>query len=110
MLQLSDPGFTSLGIMSRDSGSAEESLEVVGHGQKRRVVNLDEVVDYGDGEVHRRHPNWTPVTSRRGIEQICTHFLDAVRAGQVLSATDVLATHAPCEEIACTAESLGSAT
>lgn len=111
VVQLSGLGFTSLGIMSRDSGSAEESLEVVGEGRKRRVVNLDEVIEYGEGgEVHTRCPDWTPVTSRRGIEQICTHFLDSVREGRVLSARDALTTHALCEDIVHAAESLGSAT
>lgn len=108
VLQLSGPGFTSLGVMSRDSGSDEESLEVVGGGHKRRVVNLDEVVDYADGEVHWRRPDWTPVARQRGIEQICAYFLDSVREGQVLSARDALATHALCEEISRAAESLGS--
>lgn len=54
------------------------------------MVNLDQVVDYADGEVHSRGPDWTE--------------------GRVLSATDAPATHALCEEIACAAQSLGSVT
>lgn len=108
VLQMSGPGFTGVGIMSRDSGSTEESVEVIGAGHKRRVVNLDDVVHYSDGETHTRSPDWAPVARRRGIEQICNEFLDAVRDERVLAATDALATHARCEDIAQAAESIVS--
>ncbi|MGB9376631.1 MAG: Gfo/Idh/MocA family oxidoreductase [Mycobacteriales bacterium] len=108
VLHLSGAGFSSLGIMSRDSGSVEETLEVIGGGHKRRVVNLEAVIDHHGGQEHRPVPNWQPVAQRRGIEQICSHFLDAVRDGRVLSARDALATHALCEDIAAAAESVGS--
>jgi virulence factor len=40
-----------------------------------------------------------PVARQRGIEQVTLAFLDAVRAGKVLSARDALATHELCERI-----------
>ncbi|GIH92168.1 oxidoreductase [Planobispora siamensis] len=98
-LELSGDGFTAFGIMSRVSGAAEETLEVMGDGVKRRVVNLAEVTDYAGSETLTRRGDWTPVSRQRGIEQVCLEFLDAVRAGEVVDAGDALATHALCEDI-----------
>ncbi|MEV0995720.1 Gfo/Idh/MocA family oxidoreductase [Nonomuraea sp. NPDC050202] len=99
VLELSGDGFTAIGIMNRMSGAAEESCAVMGDGVKRRVVNLGDVVDYQGGETLARRPDWVPVASQRGIEQICLEFLSAVRDGRRLDAADALATHALCEEI-----------
>ncbi|MEV0822796.1 Gfo/Idh/MocA family protein [Nonomuraea rubra] len=99
VLELSGDGFTALGIMNRMSGAAEESCAAMGDGAKRRVVNLGDVIDYQGGETLARRPDWVPVASQRGIEQICLEFLSAVRDGRRLDAADALATHALCEEI-----------
>jgi virulence factor len=99
VLELSGDGFTAIGVMSRTSGAAEETCEVMGGGVKRRVVNLGDVVDYSGGEVLTRRGDWAPATRQRGIEQICGEFLDAVREGRIISADDALATHALCEDI-----------
>lgn len=40
-----------------------------------------------------------PVARQRGIEQCVLSFLDAVRAGKLLSARDALETHELCERI-----------
>ncbi|MEU8384657.1 Gfo/Idh/MocA family oxidoreductase [Streptosporangium sp. NPDC048865] len=98
-LELSGDGFTAFGIMSRVSGSAEETVEVMGGGSKRRVVNLADVTDHAGAETLTRRGDWTPVARQRGIEQVCLEFLDAVRSGTVLDAADALATHAICEDI-----------
>ncbi|MER7130737.1 Gfo/Idh/MocA family protein [Streptosporangium saharense] len=98
-LELSGDGFTALGIMSRVSGGAEETVEVLGGGVKRRVVNLSDVTDHAGAEILTRRGDWTPVSRQRGIERSCLEFLDAVRAGTRLDAQDALLTHALCEEI-----------
>ncbi|MBG0828966.1 Gfo/Idh/MocA family oxidoreductase [Planomonospora sp. ID67723] len=98
-LELSGDGFTAFGIMSRVSGAAEETVEVMGGGVKRRVVNLAEATDYAGAETLTRRGDWTPVSRQRGIEQVCLEFLDAVRSGTVLDAGDALVTHALCEDI-----------
>ncbi|GAA4200195.1 Gfo/Idh/MocA family oxidoreductase [Streptosporangium oxazolinicum] len=98
-LELSGDGFTAFGIMNRMSGAAEETVEVMGGGSKRRVVNLADVTDHADAEILTRRGDWTPVSRQRGIEQVCLEFLDAVRSGTVLGADDALATHALCEDI-----------
>ncbi|MET7480166.1 Gfo/Idh/MocA family oxidoreductase [Streptomyces sp. NPDC005648] len=99
VLQLAGDGFTALGVMNRLSGSAEEVLEVSGQDTKRQVVNLAEIIDHKGQPTVRRRGDWVPVARQRGIEQAALAFLDAVRAGKVLSARDALATHELCERV-----------
>ncbi|MFG2601985.1 Gfo/Idh/MocA family protein [Streptomyces sp. NPDC048514] len=99
VLQLGGEGFTALGVMNRLSGSAEEILEVSGQDTKRQVLNLAEVIDHKGQPTLRRRGDWVPVARQRGVEQAVLTFLDAVRAGQVLSARDALATHELCERV-----------
>ncbi|GGX67689.1 Gfo/Idh/MocA family protein [Streptomyces fructofermentans] len=99
VLQLAGDGFTALGVMNRLSGSNEEILEVSGQDTKRQVVNLAEIVDHKGQPTTRRRGDWVPVARQRGIEQVVLAFLDAVRAGKVLSARDALATHELCERV-----------
>ncbi|MEU3755321.1 Gfo/Idh/MocA family oxidoreductase [Streptomyces olivoreticuli] len=99
VLQLSGDGFTAIGTMNRLSGSTEEILEVSGQDTKRQVHNLAEVTDHKGQPTVRRRGDWVPVARQRGIEQIVLAFLDAVRAGTVLDATDALRTHELCERI-----------
>ncbi|MER6570954.1 Gfo/Idh/MocA family oxidoreductase [Streptomyces sp. NPDC001093] len=99
VLQLGGDGFTALGVMNRLSGSAEEVLEVSGQDTKRQVLNLAEVIDHKGQPTVRRRGDWVPVARQRGIEQAVLAFLDAVRAGKVLSSRDALATHELCERV-----------
>ncbi|MEU4657133.1 Gfo/Idh/MocA family oxidoreductase [Streptomyces sp. NPDC023723] len=99
VLQLAGDGFTALGVMNRLSGSNEEILEVSGQDTKRQVVNLAEVIDHKGQPTVRRRGDWVPVARQRGIEQAVLGFLDAVRAGKVLSAQDALRTHELCERV-----------
>ncbi|MFE5094260.1 Gfo/Idh/MocA family protein [Streptomyces sp. NPDC056638] len=99
VLQLAGDGFTAIGAMNRLSGSNEERLEVSGQDSKREVVNLAEVIDHKGQPSVRRRGDWVPVARQRGIEQSVLSFLDAVRAGKVLSADDALQTHELCERI-----------
>jgi len=105
-LQVGD--VTGLGVMHRVSGSNEEVLEVLGDGHKHRVVNLADVWRHQAGRQEGvrllRRGDWTPVTSQRGFTAMCAAFLDAVRAGQVLSARDALRTHEVCEDVVLAAE------
>lgn len=99
VLELGGDGFTAIGIMNRVSGAAEETCEVMGGGSKRRVVNIGDVTDYGDGEILARRGDWVPVARQRGIEQACHAFLDAVRESRTVSADDALITHSICEDV-----------
>ncbi|MEU5434466.1 Gfo/Idh/MocA family oxidoreductase [Streptomyces sp. NPDC020719] len=99
VLQLSGDGFTAIGSMNRMNGSTEEILEVSGQDTKRQVLNLAEIVDHKGQPTLRRRGDWVPVARQRGIEQSVHSFLDAVRAGKLLSARDALATHELCERV-----------
>ncbi|MEU9864702.1 Gfo/Idh/MocA family oxidoreductase [Streptomyces sp. NPDC047971] len=99
VLQLSGDGFTAIGMMNRMNGSTEEILEVSGQDTKRQVLNLAEVVDHKGQPTVRRRGDWVPVARQRGIEQAVLAFLDAVRAGEPLSARDALSTHELCERV-----------
>ncbi|TXS28635.1 gfo/Idh/MocA family oxidoreductase [Streptomyces sp. ms191] len=99
VLQLSGDGFTAIGMMNRMNGSTEEILEVSGQDTKRQVLNLADVVDHKGQPTVRRRGDWVPVARQRGIEQAVLAFLDAVRAGEVLSARDALETHELCERV-----------
>ncbi|WP_434587899.1 Gfo/Idh/MocA family protein [Streptomyces sp. A5-4] len=99
VLQLSGDGFTAIGTMNRMNGSTEEILEVSGQDTKRQVLNLAEIVDHKGQPSVRRRGDWVPVARQRGIEQSVVSFLDAVRAGKLLSAQDALLTHELCERV-----------
>lgn len=99
VLQLSGDGFTAIGTMNRMNGSTEEILEVSGQDTKRQVLNLADVVDHKGQPTVRRRGDWVPVARQRGIEQAVHSFLDAVRAGKLVSARDALATHELCERV-----------
>ncbi len=99
VLSLSGDGRDAVGIMNRVSGASEEVLEVSGGGLKRKVVDIDQVVDQGESEALTRRGNWTSVGRQRGFEAMCDTFLNAVRHGRRLSALDALETHRLCETV-----------
>ena len=99
VVQLAGEGFTAIGAMNRRSGSAEEVLEVAGQDTKREVHNLAEIVEHRGQPSVRRRGDWVPVARQRGIEQAALAFLDAVRAGRLLTAQDALRTHELCERV-----------
>ncbi|MFJ4923150.1 Gfo/Idh/MocA family protein [Streptomyces sp. NPDC088725] len=99
VLQLSGDGFTAIGMMNRLSGSTEEILEVSGQDTKRAVHDLATIIDHKGQPSVRRRGDWVPVARQRGIEQCVLGFLDAVRAGKLLSAQDALLTHELCERV-----------
>ncbi|OFW78997.1 MAG: oxidoreductase [Alicyclobacillus sp. RIFOXYA1_FULL_53_8] len=101
-LQLSGRNFTAIGLMNRDSGITEESLEYMASGQKWVVHDLNETLFMADGQRQTKHfGDWTPVLHRRGFEQIITEFLQAVRDNRDPnpSAEDSLRTHELCHEV-----------
>ena len=88
-LTLSGPGFTCFGVMNRRAGAKAERLQLIGDGHWR------EVRDLAEGPT-----GWAPVGRVKGIEQICEHFLAAVRGEtQFPDLQDALATHELCEQV-----------
>jgi virulence factor len=102
LLQLSGSGFHLVGSMNRDSGAADEVLEVMSPDHKWTVRNLGETTHWHRGvEQVTRFDDWDSVLLRRGFPQIIERFLDQVRVGGIglADAQDALQTHALCEQV-----------
>lgn len=101
VLQWDSVGGAVVGIMNRDNGVTEETLEVMRPGNKWVVRDLSETVHYSGGEERRhRFNDWDSILLRRGFEQIVDHFLAcAVGAAPSIAGRDALQTHALCEQV-----------
>ncbi len=99
VLQLVGPGFTALGVMNRVGGWTSEVLQTGGDDHRYEVRDLTEITEYAGAPTIKPGGIWDSVGRRRGFEDMCRAFLDAVRDGQRLDARDALATHELCEQI-----------
>ncbi|GAA2054636.1 Gfo/Idh/MocA family oxidoreductase [Catenulispora yoronensis] len=91
-LTLSGPGFTAFGAMNRRAGRKGERLQVLGDGHALEIADLVDLAVGASG--------WAPVARVRGVEQICEHFLAAVRGQtEFPPLQDALATHELCEQV-----------
>ncbi len=99
VLHLAGPGFTALGVMNRVGGWTTELLQTSGDDSRYEVRDLSEVTEYDGAPTLRPGGIWDQVGHRRGFEDMCRTFLDAVRAGHRLDAGDALVTHELCEQI-----------
>ena len=103
IVHLNSPaGATAIGIMNRDSGTAEERVEVFTESGKWVVTNIVETTVYQEGIATRRALNdWESTLHKRGFEQIIDAFLErvihATPARQLHS--DILRTHEVCERV-----------
>ena len=103
-VQFTGDGRLATGVMSWTAGGAHEVLDVIGDGRRRQVIDLADVVDITDGERLSRRDGWLSPTVQRGFVAMCEEFLEAVRAGRLLDASDALATHEVCERVVTHAE------
>jgi virulence factor len=111
MLHLNGAGFSLIGLMNRNNGVTEETLEVMSPGNKWVVRSLNAMVHYAGGEERRQRFNdWDSVLHRRGFPQMVKHFLQCVKENRAPSpsAWDALETHAVCERIVAEAEQNGA--
>lgn len=95
-------GITAIGIMNRDSGTVEESVEVFTPEEKWVVRDVVETSVYRNGHATRQKTgDWESTLHKRGFEQITDHFLEAVSAGKSPAALsrDILRTHQLCEQV-----------
>ncbi|MTI54426.1 Gfo/Idh/MocA family protein [Geosporobacter ferrireducens] len=102
VLTLSGKGYTAIGMMNRDNGTAEEVVEYMHPGNKWMIKDLTQGIRFHQGEeAHFKFGDWEPVLYRRGFYQIIDHFLQSVRSGIIsqTDARDVLLTHEICETI-----------
>jgi virulence factor len=92
---------TAIGLMNRDSGTVEESLEVFSSEEKYVVNGLSEEVIYrGNKEIKSCPGDWQSVLFNRGFEQIIDSFLTEIESEKpITKSKDILQTHRFCEEI-----------
>lgn len=103
-VQFTGGGRLAQGVMSWTAGMAHESLDVIGEGRRRQVVDLADVVDLAGQERLTRRGGWSAATELRGFDAMCAAFLHAVRDGEVLDPADALVTHEVCERVVAVAE------
>ena len=102
LLTISGKGYTAMGMMNRDNGTAEEVVEYMHPGNKWVIRDLTEGIRFHQGEeVHFKFGDWDSVLYRRGFYQIIDRFLQSVRRGIIsqTEAKDTLLTHEICEKI-----------
>jgi len=90
------------GMMNRNNGITEESLEVTGFKEKRVVNGLTEIEIYNNGEKKvTKSDGWNPMLYNRGFEDMIDEFLYILRNDLSTKrlAEDFLETHRLCEEI-----------
>ena len=93
---------TAIGIMNRNGGVTEETIEYTAGNEKFVVTGLVETTCYHDKEISiSKFGDWEPTLYKRGFYQMTDHFIDCVRNKQTPdpSLEDSLETHRICEEI-----------
>ncbi|MEX1239514.1 MAG: Gfo/Idh/MocA family oxidoreductase [Cyclobacteriaceae bacterium] len=103
VVQFDSPvGATAIGIMNRDSGTVEESIEIFTPSEKWVVRNLTETTIYKNGDSTRQAADdWTSTLYKRGFDQVTDAFLQRVisRTSPDQLHREVLRTHEVCEEV-----------
>ncbi len=101
VLTLTNENTTALGIMNRDSGITEETVEYMTSGRKLRVEDLTLTKEYENGQKSLKGFNdWDPTLYKRGFYQIVDEFLNSIKEGRTPSIPieDSLKTHEVCEK------------
>jgi virulence factor len=102
VIQLIGEECTAIGIMNRDSGAAEESIEYMTQQHKYVINGLVETTHLHNKEISiRKSGDWEPTLYKRGFYQIVDHFIDCVKNNKTPnpSIEDSLITHEICEKI-----------
>lgn len=93
---------TAIGIMHRDSGKSEETIEYLFKGEKRIIEDLNNLTQYIEGKtIKSGYDDWVPVLTRRGFEAMLNQYLDDLleNKGFLKQDEDALITHELCEAI-----------
>lgn len=94
---------TAIGIMNRQTGVTEETVEVTGDQVKMVVQDLSRAATFfKDQESRSSFDDWDPILYRRGFVDMIDHFLDCVGHGKEpeTSGEKSLKSHEVCEWIA----------
>ena len=83
MLTLENGDSTAIGIMNRDNAVTEETLEVMGFKEKKKIKNITQIVEYADAaEKHSQVAGWNKMGYNRGFVDMINEFLRRVKKGK----------------------------
>ena len=102
VIQLIGEGCTAIGIMNKNSGVTEETIEYMTDHDKYVVNSLVETTHYHNKEISiTKFGDWEPTLYKRGFYQIVDYFIDCVQNNKTPdpSIDDSLLTHEICERI-----------
>ncbi|BCB02622.1 Gfo/Idh/MocA family protein [Bacillus sp. KH172YL63] len=102
VIQLIGADCTAVGIMNRDGGVTEETIEYSAHHHKYVVKSLVETTHHHNKETSiSTFGDWEPTLYKRGFYDMIDHFIDCVETGKTPdpSIDDSLITHEICERI-----------
>ncbi|MFD1359488.1 Gfo/Idh/MocA family protein [Fictibacillus halophilus] len=102
VIQLIGDGCIAIGVMNRNGGVTEETIEYNTDQHKYVVNSLVETTHFHDKEISiSKFGDWEPTLYKRGFYQITDHFIDCVQNDRIPepSIQDSLLTHEICERI-----------
>ncbi|MFG6113656.1 Gfo/Idh/MocA family protein [Halobacillus sp. MO56] len=102
IIQLVGDGCTAMGIMNRNGGVTEETIEYSAGNHKYVIKDLVETTHYHNKEISiSQFGGWDPTLYKRGFYQITDHFIDCIANNRTPdpSIQDSLTTHYICEQI-----------
>ncbi len=102
VLMLLGENSTAIGIMNRNGGVTEETIEYSTGNDKYVVTGFVETTRYHNKDVSfTKFGDWEPTLFKRGFYQMTDHFIDCVRNNNTPdpSLEDSLETHRICEKI-----------
>lgn len=102
VIKLSNEFTTAIGIMNRDNGIREETMEYMASGKKAIVSNLCETSYFENGTIFtKKFGDWDHTLAKRGFINIIDDFLKRVKENtpsyDLLD--DSIKTHRLCEDI-----------
>ncbi|WP_028784437.1 Gfo/Idh/MocA family protein [Thalassobacillus devorans] len=108
IIQLAGDGCTAMGIMDRNGGVTEETIEYSAGNHKYVIKDLVETTHYHNKEIClSQFGGWDPTLYKRGFYQITEHFIDCIANNRTPdpSIQDSFTTHEICEQIVAKIES-----
>jgi virulence factor len=102
VIQLIGDGCTAIGIMNRNGGVTEETIEYHTGRHKYVVNSLVETTHYHNKEISlTKFGDWEPTLYKRGFYQLVDHFIECVEHNKTPdpSIDDSFTTHEICERI-----------
>lgn len=74
---------TAVGIMNRDNAITEETLEIMGFKEKRKIKNITQTIEYtAEGEKYSQAAGWNKMGYNRGFVDMINEFLKRVKTGK----------------------------